>query len=269
MVSLTGLPASAELMRSLSISATPASAVRGVVRPGWQTENGTRIAGIELRLAPGWKTYWRSPGEAGIPPVFDWSASENLADVRIMWPRPEIFVLNGMRTLGYKDSVVLPVELTPVDPARPVLLRATVEMGVCRDVCLPADLTLDADLPAGSGQADAVIRAAIAAQPKSARQAGLSRLNCRVEPVRDGLRVTASMDLGPMGGGEETVVLEPDDRTIWVSAAAVSRNGRHLSATSDLVAPSGQPFALNRAGLTVTVIGSGGAAEQRGCPAAD
>ena len=54
------------------------------------------MAAVEIRLAPGWHTYWRVPGEAGIPPRFDWSGSQNLAAVAYEWPRPEIIVSYGI-----------------------------------------------------------------------------------------------------------------------------------------------------------------------------
>jgi DsbC/DsbD-like thiol-disulfide interchange protein len=76
-------------------------------------ENGGHMAAVELQLAPGWKTYWRSPGDAGIPPSFDWSGSENVKSVRLHWPAPEVFEANGMQTIGYHERLVLPVEITP------------------------------------------------------------------------------------------------------------------------------------------------------------
>ena len=65
---------------------------------GWRQPDGSRLAAVEIRLAPGWHTYWRVPGDAGIPPSFDWSGSSNLASVAYEWPRPEIFDSFGMRT---------------------------------------------------------------------------------------------------------------------------------------------------------------------------
>lgn len=277
------LPSLAEQVRGLSLAGIQASAasrpgeagaradalegqvVAGAIRHGWREGDGRHIAGIELRLAPGWKTYWRAPGDGGIPPSFDWSGSENLASVRILWPAPVVFELNGVRSIGYRGDVVLPVEVVPRDPARPVRLRAEVELGVCRDVCVPADLTLDATV-AGAGAADPAIRAALRAQPARPAEAGLTGLTCRVEPLRDGLRVTASMRMRG-GGGPEAVVIEAPDPGVWVSEAEVSRQGDRLVAAADMVGPSGAPFALDRAGMTVTVIGPRGAVEHRGCPA--
>lgn len=251
--------------------ATPALAftqedvMQGDMRPGWQTESGTRMTALHLSLAPGWKTYWRSPGDAGIPPSFDWSGSENLRAVRFHWPRPHVFELNGMKTVGYHDELVLPIEVTPIDPALPVRLRGTVDLGVCSDICLPASVAFDT-LAEGTGGPDPLIAAALADQPVSAQAAGLIGIGCTVDPIRDGLRLTAAIDL-PHEGGEETVVFESATTGIWVSESEASRQGGRLTAAADLVPPDGAPFALDRSSVTVTVISDRQAVEIRGCPA--
>ncbi|HMO06744.1 MAG TPA: protein-disulfide reductase DsbD family protein [Paracoccaceae bacterium] len=260
------IAAAAEQTRSLSLPGLADPLVTGGIRAGWMAEGGRRLAGLELQLAPGWKTYWRAPGDAGIAPLVDWSGSENLRAARILWPKPEVFTLNGMRTLGYSGGVVLPVEVTPRDPSRPVHLHATLEIGVCRDVCVPADLRLEAQV-SGAGERDPAIRAALAARPATAAEAGLVRLTCRVEPLRDGLRVTATMDLPPQGG-DEAVVMEPAAPGVWVSEALVSRTGNRLTAVAEMVDPTGAPFALDRSAMLVTVVGARNAVEHRGCPAA-
>lgn len=226
------------------------------------------MAGLELRLAPGWKTYWRAPGDGGIPPSFDWSGSENLASARVLWPQPQVFHLNGLRSIGYVGDVVLPVEVTPRDPSRPVRLRAAVDLGVCRDVCVPAELTLDARLD-GAGAADPAIRAALADRPATAREAGLSGVACEVEPIRDGLRVRASMTLPARARGKpaEAVVIEPPQPGIWVSEAEVTRKGDRLTAVAEMVDDSGSPFALDRSRITLTILDARGAIEHPGCPA--
>ncbi|MCZ8085276.1 MAG: protein-disulfide reductase DsbD family protein [Rhodobacteraceae bacterium] len=237
----------------------------GDLRTGWQAESGAHMTALHLTMAPGWKTYWRSPGDAGIPPSFDWSGSENLRAVQFHWPRPHVFTLNGMTTVGYKNDLVLPIEVIPVDPSQPVRLKATVDLGVCDDICIPASLTLDSVI-AGPGAPDAVIDAALADRPISARQAGLSGIGCAVDPISDGLRITATMGL-PAGGGAETVVFESGHSDVWVSEASANRSGGTLTASAEMVPPQGTPFALDRSGVTVTVISANRAVEIRGCPA--
>lgn len=232
--------------------------------PGWQTESGSHMAGLELVLASGWKTYWRAPGEAGIPPNFDFSASSNVKSVRFHWPRPTIFELNGMQTIGYHDYLVLPIEVTPLDASMPVTLRTTVDLGVCKDICIPASVTLDADLSATGG--DEAIKASLEDQPTPAKAAGMTGIGCLVEPIADGMRVTADITL-PEQAGKEVVVFETATNGVWVSQSVSSRSGAVLTATSDLVPPEGEPFALDRSGMTVTVIADNSAVEIKGCPA--
>ena len=68
--------------------------------PGWRQDDGAHMAALRIKLDEGWKTYWRAPGEAGIPPSIDWSGSVNLGDVGFHWPVPEVIVSNGVTTLG-------------------------------------------------------------------------------------------------------------------------------------------------------------------------
>ncbi len=258
----------------LALSPPPAGAetlsqdkvLKARILPGWRTDRGTQMAGLRLELAPGWKTYWRSPGEAGIPPQFDWSGSENVKSLRLLWPSPQVFDTNGMQTIGYHDLLVLPVEIVPKDPAKPVRLAATVELGICRDICLPATVSIRDSGGAASGKSsDPEITAALSRQPSSAREAGLARIRCEVEPIRDGLRLTARMQI-PAGGGRETVAFETADPGIWIAEASSKRQGAELISSTELVPPSGQPFALNRSEVTVTVISGKGSVEIFGCP---
>ena len=65
--------------------------------------------GLQFSLEPGWKIYWRTPGAAGIPPVLDWSGSDNLSSAEMRWPAPRRFTLFGLDTFGYSGEVVLPI----------------------------------------------------------------------------------------------------------------------------------------------------------------
>ena len=108
---------SALALSILSVSSISAQQVTEILQ-GWQQADGTRIAALKLTLAPGWKTYWRSPGDTGIPPQFDWSKSSNLRSVGITWPAPYVYRDRGVTTIGYKDVLVLPFAITPVNPDR-------------------------------------------------------------------------------------------------------------------------------------------------------
>lgn len=110
-------------------------------------------AGVEITLAPGWKTYWRNPGDSGIAPAFDFSRSQNVAAVEVAYPMPQRFDLPGDISFGYEDRVVFPLSVTPADPARPVTLAADVIYGACEELCIPVEASAELDLPARSGGA--------------------------------------------------------------------------------------------------------------------
>lgn len=105
--------------------------------------------GLRITLPEGWKTYWRSPGDAGLPARIDWSGSTNLADAEIRWPIPERFSLFGLETFGYEHEVVLPITARPSKPGDALRLDASVDYLVCKEICVPITTALKLDLPAG------------------------------------------------------------------------------------------------------------------------
>ncbi|HIP79211.1 MAG TPA: hypothetical protein EYH07_12190 [Kiloniellaceae bacterium] len=115
-----------------------------------QTVSGSEaLLGLEFDLQPGWKIYWRSPGDAGFPPSIDWSGSQNLASGEIAWPVPHRFSLFGLETFGYGDRVVLPVDVVPADPGQPLFLTASVDYLICEEICIPYQANLSLGLPTG------------------------------------------------------------------------------------------------------------------------
>ena len=257
------------LLTSLAVfgpanATTQEEALTASLLPGWQMDGGAYMAAVDLMLAPGWQTYWRSPGEAGIPPTFDWSGSDNVKSVRIHWPTPSVFKTNGMQTIGYHDRLLLPVEVTPEDPTRAVTLALKMDLGICDNICLPASVSIRAALPS-PGALDAGITAALAARAATADEGGVTAVACMIEPIRDGLRLTARVAL-PDPGTEEVVAIETADPAVWVSEATAERSADMLVAVAELVPPEGAPFPLDRSGVTLTILANGGAVEVKGCP---
>jgi len=130
----------------LRLIATGGPGPEGAVAEGAEGA-GALSLGLQFELEPGWKIYWRSPGEAGYPPVVDWSASENLTDARISWPVPHRFSLFGFETFGYKDAIVLPVDARAERPDAPVRIRAAITYLTCNEICIPREAVLALDLP--------------------------------------------------------------------------------------------------------------------------
>lgn len=246
-------------------AALPMSAedfVHAAIRPGWMTDTGTRMAAIEISLAPGWHTYWRQPGAAGIPPQLDLTGSANLAAAAIHWPLPTVIDQNGLTSLGFLDRVVLPLELTPAGPG-PIALRARLDIGVCDDICVPVEFTFDAALT-GAGTADPEIAAALARQPMTARAAGFAQATCLSRTLDDGLRLTMQIDAAA-AAGTEFAVIETGDLSIWVSTPEITQTQDTYSLAADLVAADAQPFLLDRSAMKLTLLKGGSGLEFNGC----
>lgn len=222
------------------------------ILPGWTNAEGDRIAALELVLEPGWKTYWRSPGDAGLPPEFDWQGS-NMGEVAFHWPVPEIIVSDGVRTLGYHDRLVLPFTVSPEQDGQPIGISAHISFGLCENICIPASLDLIA--PAAGETPDPVIEAAMAAIPQPSDQ----QPACELSEIEDGMKITLSAP----DAGADLAVEYHGAPGIWVSAPAF--NADKTEVTVDLVAPSGKPFALDPGAVVMTVLGKAGATEFKGC----
>ncbi|PWE32309.1 hypothetical protein DDZ14_11315 [Maritimibacter sp. 55A14] len=244
----------------------PQDAVQASMLPGWRRDDGTHITALRLTLAPGWKTYWRVPGEGGIPPSFSWEGSENLARVTARWPRPFAYRTNGLQSIGYTGELLLPLEMTPRDDDVPIHVEARIELGVCEDICMPVTLRLDTDLGT-AGVEDPRIRRALADQPVSATAAGVSGATCRITPIKNGLRITARIGVAPLGGPKETVVFELADPDIWVGEAETHREGGTLVAETEFVSYAEGGIVLDRSRLRLTLLGDRQAVDIQGCPA--
>jgi DsbC/DsbD-like thiol-disulfide interchange protein len=147
-------------------------------------------AGVEIKLQPGWKTYWRYPGDSGVPPRFDFAGSDNVARAKVLYPAPHLFNDETGNSLGYKTNVVFPVQITPKQPGKPVTLRMKLDYAVCEKLCIPAEGKAELTFAASDGAAnDAVLTAAENSVPKpaTAAQAGLTarRVTNAAKPLVD------------------------------------------------------------------------------------
>ena len=106
--------------------------------------------GLEVLLKPGWKTYWRSPGDGGMPPSLDWHGSANIADAAVNFPAPERFEILGIDSIGYENAVTYPIRVTPGQPGEPVTANLTLDFLTCKQICVPQHAELSLTLPAGT-----------------------------------------------------------------------------------------------------------------------
>ncbi len=124
-------------------------------------------AGIEIRLDPGWKTYWRYPGDSGVPPTLDFAGSENIQSVTALWPAPERFAdgADG-HSIGYVGDLILPLRIVPNDATKPSSLRVKLGFAICGTLCVPAEADLDLLLSGKAGAEEGALVAAEARVPR-------------------------------------------------------------------------------------------------------
>jgi DsbC/DsbD-like thiol-disulfide interchange protein len=123
-------------------------------------------AGVEIRLDPGWKTYWRQPGDSGVPPALDFAGSDNVGSIKVLWPAPERFPDGaGGNSIGYVGRVVLPLRVAPKDAAKASTVHVKLAYAICGNLCVPAEATLDLALT-GNGAEEAAIEKAETRVPR-------------------------------------------------------------------------------------------------------
>lgn len=153
-------------------------------------------AGIEIRLDPGWKTYWRYPGDTGIPPTFDFSGSQNVKSAAVEWPAPAQFSDGaGGHSIGYVGDVVLPLKIVQIDATRPSTLHLKLNYAVCGTLCVPAKADLALPLTGRSAD-EALLEKAVRLVPKRVALGG---------HTDNGLAIR-SVQLGSAGGKVDVIV---------------------------------------------------------------
>lgn len=168
----------------------------------------TVLGGIAIKLQPGWHTYWRNAGDSGVPPRFDFSKSDNLDTVTVLWPAPTQFADGaGGTSFGYVNQVLLPLRVTAKDPAKPVTLRAAINYAVCEKICIPVDAEVELAFTGVASTEDAALVAALDTVPKPATPGADGRLTVR-EVKRDGNMVRVDV-VAPAGSKPNLFVEGP------------------------------------------------------------
>lgn len=128
--------------------------------------DGALRAGVEVKLKSGWHTYWRYPGDAGVPPRFDFSGSQNVRRALVLWPAPQRIVEAGGTAIGYLTGVIFPLRVEALDSARPLLLRLRLDYAICEKLCVPAEAKAELALTRGAASRDAALMSAEARVPR-------------------------------------------------------------------------------------------------------
>ncbi|WP_233491873.1 protein-disulfide reductase DsbD family protein [Nioella nitratireducens] len=228
---------------SSDVASSPAIEVALVTAENRIAPGATSIsAGLDMSLSEGWKTYWRSPGEVGLPPELDFTGSVNVAEVEILWPAPHRFTAFGIQNFGYSGEVVLPIRIHLERPGEAVNLRVEADILVCSEICVPSSFAFAIDLPAGGsgtqGAIDRVSAARIATfaalVPLVGPTAEISDVAAFVNEDARTLTITASgthsfetPDVFPEMGsftafGEPDIRLAGDGRGLWAQLPILS-----------------------------------------------
>jgi DsbC/DsbD-like thiol-disulfide interchange protein len=217
-------------------------------------------AGIEIKLQPGWKTYWRYPGDSGVPPRFDFAGSDNLGRAKVLYPAPHLFNDEVGNSLGYKDNVILPLQVTPRQPGKPVRLRVKLDYAVCEKLCIPAEGRAELTFGAGDSAFDAALSASEARVPKEAIAADIGLVTKR---VTGGLKPLVFVELkAPTGTPVNLFVEGPTAEwalPIPKPAQGAPAGHRHFGFELDGLPPGVDPKAPFE--LTFTVVEQGRALE--------
>lgn len=184
-------------------------------------------AGVELKFPPGWKTYWRTPGDAGgIPPEFDWSGSDNLKTAEVLFPAPQRLVDKAGTAIGYEEHVTFPVLMTAKDPAAPIVLKLKAAYGICKDICIPAEADLELSIPPDV-EASPVLTDALKAVPRSAPLAVTDPKLVATRIDKTDGKVTLTLEVAEPGGGEGDAFIEgPQGSFVPVLERVSSKDGR-------------------------------------------
>ncbi|SFA99988.1 Thiol-disulfide interchange protein, contains DsbC and DsbD domains [Poseidonocella pacifica] len=261
---LNALLLSALMLAAPAVAEPLRSVVSVELLPGWRKADGTHQAGLAITLAEGWKTYWRAPGDGGIPPVLMIESDESVKMAQALWPTPVIFHTGGMRSVGYDRSLIVPLLVTPNGASTDIDLQGQIQMGVCHDICMPVEVGFSGQLAAFDRRPDARIAAALADRPLSAREARVGAVDCTLRPEKDGVHLTARIEMPTAGSPEESVVEVPDQE-IWVMDPTTTRHGGILTIETRMEYFGEGPLMLERSALRFTVLGAARAVDIRGC----
>ncbi|WP_244530720.1 protein-disulfide reductase DsbD domain-containing protein [Pseudoxanthobacter soli] len=240
-----------------------------LIAAGGAESPGTPLrAGLEIALDPGWKTYWRTPGDAGIPPELDFAGSHNLASAKVFFPAPIRFDEAGMAVAGYDRSVVLPIQIIPADGHKPTDLIAAITVGFCRDICVPASgtvaLTLSPDMAEDGDAADLIARAEAAVPETASADSPLAILSVQPKAGAPDTAIVTARLADPAAAAELFVEGPPGtyaDAPVRLPAqpTAPDRAAWQVSVSDDDDKPAAGP-------LTLTLVNGGRAIEARATP---
>mgnify|MGYP001401250703 FL=1 len=231
---------------------------------GWRQSDDIHIAAINIKLEDGWKTYWRVPGIGGIAPILNWEKSKNIKNISQIWPTPNIYNEYGLQTIGYKDELLLPLQIQPIDKKQPIHLSITIDFGICSDVCVPIQTTVEERLPERTSIGKKNILDTLEKAILSGNKSPFKIVKCNIVPIKDGFEVNAlfegltSFDKDTLG-----VVEYPVKQNGWINQKASLISSNQLSVHATVYNKS--IHFIDRSDLTLTIFTKNKAFEFDGC----
>ena len=231
---------------------------------GWRQSDDIHIAAINIKLEDGWKTYWRVPGIGGIAPILNWEKSKNIKNISQIWPTPNIYNEYGLQTIGYKNELLLPLQIQPIDKKQPIHLSITIDFGICSDVCVPIQTSVEERLPERTSIGKKNILDTLEKAILSGNKSPFKIVKCNIVPIKDGFEVNAffeglaSFDKDTLG-----VVEYPVKQNGWINQKASLISSNQLSVHA-IVYNKSIHF-IDRSDLTLTIFTKNKAFEFNGC----
>jgi DsbC/DsbD-like thiol-disulfide interchange protein len=213
------------------------------------------LGGIAIQLEPGWHTYWRTPGDSGVPPRFNFSKSDNVEAVAVLYPVPQKFDDGaGGTSLGYTHKVVLPLRITAKDANKPVTLRAEINYAVCEKICIPVEANAELAFASVASTEDGNLSEALNSVPKPANIGDSNPLTIR-DVKREG-KVNVLVDVTAPEGKDVSLFAEgptpdwalPVPKLLDASPPGVKRFSFDLDGLPPGASPDG-------AALKLTLVG--------------
>jgi len=232
---------------------------------GWRQSNGIHYGGLKVKLSPGWKTYWRHPGETGFSPEFDWTGSLNLSAVKVLWPHPKIFNDNGMLSFGYEDYVILPIEFTPYNAAKLIKARLNLRLGICEKLCVPVSRSLTTKLRASKTTLDSEIVEYMNRLPKVVSGHELKNMKCEFKVDGQNLIFRSDIEFYNRDIAFKAAIVELPESNIWFALPNIERASNSLIIISKAEQSEDGAFVLNRDGIIVTLISKNESVYIQGC----
>ncbi len=226
--------------------------------------NPVLLAGVEIKLRKGWKTYWRTPGD-GIAPQFIWNGSRNVAATQVLWPVPRYFRDTAGEYNGYEDRVIFPVLIAPGEAGAPVRLSLSLEYAVCADICVPISATLSSTVTAEAPKANReAVMAAVERTPLRADESGrclegpaFADMDANLKGKTPYLEITIAH---PESAPPSDLFIESEDGAFLPHPKAQGKSDTRRTVYRLDLGENGDPEAFSGQTMTLTAVGP-----QQGC----